>query len=222
MVEHEGWDVVGFGGLVLQEGVTLEVRWVRPGGLPTAMIEWFSPFVEEFETREDTYLVVEDVQGLSVKIRGGERLDIKVARGDRGVLDVPGRVRGRTRYWMKWSFPTALVPGRDVKPRDWVSVRKHRRIGRFSVANGLAAAHGIRPAGDESTCAVEVTEVLKGEEPWWTLGFEAAGHSEALRGTLDATAALLFSNPLPDGVELRRTDSISYSEWLDAPNRAQP
>jgi hypothetical protein len=143
-------------------------------------------------------------------IRGGERLDIKVARGDRGVLDVPGRVRGRTRYWMKWSFPTRLVPGQDVKPQDWVSVKKYRRIGRFSAAN------------DESTCAVEVTEVLKGEEPWWTLGFEAAGHSETLRGTLDDTAALLFSNPLPDGVELRMSDSISYSEWLDTPNRAQP
>ena len=202
--------------------MTLEVRWLRSGGLPAAMIEWFSPFVDEFETREDTYLVAEHVHGLSVKIRGGERLDIKVARGVHGVLDVPARVPGRTRYWMKWSFPTPLVPGLDVKPRDWVSVRKHRRIGRFSVANGIAAAHGTRPAGDESACAVEVTEVLTGEEPWWTLGFEAAGHSETLRGTLDSTAALLFSNPLPDGVGLRMTDSISYSEWLNMPNRAQP
>src|SRR4249919_1253638 len=141
--------------------MTLEVRWLRPGGLPAAMIEWFSPFVEELETREDTYLVVEHVQGISVKIRGGERLDIKVARGDRGVLDVPGWARGRTRYWMKWSFPTPLVPGQDVKPQDWVSVRKHRRIGRFSVANGVAAAHAIRPAGDQSTCAVEVTDGLR-------------------------------------------------------------
>jgi hypothetical protein len=188
----------------------LEVRWLRPGGLPAAMIEWFSPVVEEFETREDTYLVVEHINGLSVKIRGGERLDIKVARGDRGVLDVPGRARGRTRSWTKWSFPIPPVPGEEFAPPDWVPVKKDRRIGRFPGAD------------DESTCAVEVTEVLKGGEQWWTLGFEAAGHPETHRGTLDATAALLFSNPLPDGVQLRMANSISYSEWLGTPNRAQP
>jgi hypothetical protein len=197
-------------GLVSEKGVTLEMRWLRPGRLTTAMIEWSSPFVEELETREDTYLVVEHVQGLSVKIRGGERLEIKAARGDPGVLDVPGRVRGRTRYWMKWSVPIPPVPEEDAGPRDWVSVRKHRRIGRFPGAN------------DESTCAVEVTEVLKDAEPWWTLGFEAAGHPTALRRTLDATAALLLSNPLPEGVALRMADSISYSEWLNMPNRARP
>ena len=56
--------------------------------------------------------------------------------------------------------------------------------------------------------------MLKDEETWWTLGFEAAGAPETLMRTLAATAALLFSSPLPDGLQLRIADSMSYSEWL--------
>jgi len=196
--------------VAFEQGVSLEVRWLRPGGLPAAMIEWFSPFAAEFETREDTYLIAEHVHGVSVKIRGGERLDIKVAGEGCEVLDVPGRARGRTRHWTKWSFPIPPVPDEDFAPPDWARVKKHRRIGRFPGAS------------DESTCAVEVTEVLRGGEQWWTVGFEAAGRPERQRATLDATAALLFTNPLPDGVELRMTDSLSYAEWLDTPNREPP
>ncbi|HEY2788225.1 MAG TPA: hypothetical protein VGI72_02155 [Gaiellales bacterium] len=59
--------------------------------------------------------------------------------------------------------------------------------------------------------------MLKGAEPWWTIGFEAAGDRDALRGTLDATAALLLGDPLPAGLDLRMADSISYAEWLDTP-----
>jgi hypothetical protein len=95
------------------------VRWLRPGGLAPALIEWFSPFVDEFETRADAYLVDDHVQGISVKIRGGARLDIKVSGGDGGVLDVAGQARGRTQYWKKWSFPTPLVSEEDVVGLNW-------------------------------------------------------------------------------------------------------
>ncbi|HEY2788226.1 MAG TPA: hypothetical protein VGI72_02160 [Gaiellales bacterium] len=128
------------------------MRWLRPGGLAPALIEWFSPFVDEFETREDAYLVDDHVQGISVKIRGGARLDIKVSGGDGGVLDVAGQARGRTQYWKKWSFPTPLVSEEDVVGLNWVRVGKRRRIGRFSVGNASPHLTGtivhatIRPA----------------------------------------------------------------------------
>lgn len=197
----------------------MEVRWLRPGGLAPALIEWFTPFVDEVETREDTYLVAEHVTGISVKIRGGERLEIKVAGGDGGVLDVARQARGRTQYWQKWSFRTPVVSEADVAGPNWVGLGKHRRIGRFSVRNGVATPHADDPAGDD-TCAVEVTEVLKSDERWWTIGFEAAGEHDALRGTLDATAALLLSHPVPAGLDLSIADSISYSEWLHTPTEA--
>ena len=195
------------------------MRWLRPGGLAPSLIEWFTPFVDEVETREDAYLVAEHVTGISVKLRGGERLEIKVAGGDGGVLDVARRARGRTQYWKKWSFRTPVVSEEDVEGPNWVRVGKHRRIGRFSVRNGVATPHADDPARGD-TCAVEVTEVLKLEERWWTIGFEAAGDHDALRGTLDATAALLLSNPVPAGLDLRIADSISYSEWLHPPTEA--
>ena len=199
----------------------MEVRWLRAGVLAPSLIEWFSPFVDELEMREDAYLVADHVRGISVKIRGGERLDIKVVGGDGGVLDVAGRARGRPQYWTKWSFPTPSVSEEDVLGLNWVRVGKRRRIGRFSVRNGVAAAHGKDPARD-MTCAVEVTEVLKGEERWWTVGFEAAGDRDGLRATLDATAALLLGDHLPAGLDLRLADSISYAEWLDPPKGGPP
>jgi hypothetical protein len=200
----------------------LEVRWLRPGPLAPSLIEWFRPFVDELETREDAYLVAEHVQGISVKIRGGARLDIKVTGTDGGLLEVDGHARGRTQYWTKWSFPTPGVSEEDVVGLDWVRVGKCRRIGWFSVRNGVAAPHGEDRGRDNMSCAVEVTEVLKDEERWWTIGFEAAGDHQALRGTLDATATLLLGNPLPTGLELRLADSISYSEWLETAHRRIP
>jgi hypothetical protein len=43
------------------------------------VIEWFSRFVDEIESRDDTYLADPRIPGVSVKIRGGALLEIKVA-----------------------------------------------------------------------------------------------------------------------------------------------
>jgi hypothetical protein len=61
---------------------------------------------------------------------------------------------------------------------------------------------------------VELTEVRTGGDAWWTLGFEATGPASLLRSELEATAALIFGQALPDGVELRMNDSMSYAQWL--------
>jgi hypothetical protein len=68
--------------------------------------------------------------------------------------------------------------------------------------------------GGEPRCAVELTEVDVHGEAWWTLGFEATGPAEALRGELDAAAALVFAQALPGGLELGMDDSKSYAQWL--------
>ena len=98
---------------------------------------------------------------------------------------------------------------------DWVRVGKVRHIDWFSFAdNGPETARRPASADHEGTCAVEFTEVMRGAEPWWTIGFEAAGHSDTTRAAIEATAALVFGDPLTGGLELSEADSMSYSEWL--------
>jgi hypothetical protein len=192
---------------------SLEVRWIFPGPLETTVAEWFGRFPARTESREDTYLLDPQLPGLSVKVRGGEALEVKVYHGSPGVLDLPGRARGRLESWQKWSFPfSPLRPG-SADPPGWRPVRKRRRISRFSLASRqiVARAPGL---GQEPRCEVELTEVHTRGQDWWTLGFEATGPADLLRSELQATAALVFAHPLPGGVEPGPDESRSYAEWL--------
>jgi hypothetical protein len=192
---------------------SLEVRWIFPGPLETTVAEWFGRFPARTESREDTYLLDPQLPGLSVKVRGGEALEVKVYHGSPGVLDLPGRARGRLESWQKWSFPfSPLRPG-SADPPGWRPVRKRRRISRFSLASRqiVARAPGL---GQQPRCEVELTEVHTGGRDWWTLGFEATGPADLLRSELQATAALVFAHPLPGGVEPGPDESRSYAEWL--------
>jgi hypothetical protein len=67
---------------------------------------------------------------------------------------------------------------------------------------------------------VELTEVRAGGQDWWTLGFEATGPTDLLRNELQATAALVFVQALPGGVQAGTDDSTSYAEWLGQRPRA--
>jgi hypothetical protein len=68
--------------------------------------------------------------------------------------------------------------------------------------------------GDERRCEVELTEVRTGGQDWWTLGFEATGPADLLRNEIEATAALVFAQALPGGVEPGLDESRSYARWL--------
>ena len=61
---------------------------------------------------------------------------------------------------------------------------------------------------------MELTQVRTRGQDWWTLGFEAAGPAGLLRGTLEATAALVFAQALPGGMQPGPDESRSYAEWL--------
>jgi len=196
------------------EGVrSLEVRWILPGQLATAVARWFGRFPAEAESRQDTYLLQPGLRGLSVKIRAGRALEVKVYHGSPGIPEVPGRARGRIESWQKWSFPFGPLrqPGSD--PPGWSPVAKRRRISRFLPGSGgiVAGAPGLAGA---LACAVELTEVRAGGGAWWSLGFEATGPGDLLRSALEATAALVFAQALPGGVELGTDNSMSYAEWL--------
>jgi hypothetical protein len=192
---------------------TLEVRWIFPGQIDSAIARWFGRFPARTESREDTYLLHPQMRGLSVKIRGGGALEVKAYRGSPGLLEVAGRARGRMEYWQKWSFPLRPPSGDSDDPPGWTPVRKRRRLSQFPSATGptLARAPGT---GQQPRCEVELTEVHTRRQDWWTLGFEASGTAELLRNELEATAALVFAQALPGGVVPGPADSRSYAQWL--------
>jgi hypothetical protein len=198
---------------VAEEVRSLEVRWIFPGQLETAVARWFGRFPAETETREDTYLLDPQLGGLSVKIRGGGALEVKVYRGSPGILEVAGRARGRMEVWQKWSFPFSPPRQDSGEAAGWRPVRKRRRISRFSPASEPIAAR-TPGSGQEPGCEVELTEVRSRGQDWWTLGFEATGPADLLHSELQATAALVFAQALPGGVEPGPDESMSYAKWL--------
>jgi hypothetical protein len=198
---------------VAEAACSLEVRWMFPGPLDSAVAGWFGQFPAGTESREDAYLLDPQLPGLSVKIRGGEALEVKAYCGSPGILEVAGRACGRLESWQKWSFPFG-PPSRDSGgPPGWMPVRKRRRVSQFSSASGttVARAPGM---GQGPRCRVELTEVRAHGEDWWSLGFEASGAADLLRAELEATAALVFAWALPGGMVPGLADSRSYAQWL--------
>jgi hypothetical protein len=196
------------------EGVrTLEVRWIFPGELASAVAGWFARFPIKTTVLEDAYLLDPHLPGLSVKVRAEQALEVKMYRGSPGLLEVAGRAGGRLESWQKWSFPhgPASLDGRDSA--GWRPVSKRRRISRFSLAGRLARASD-QALSEGPACAVELTDVHAHGEAWWTLGFEATGPANVLRSELEAAAALVFAVALPGGLELGVDDSRSYAQWL--------
>jgi hypothetical protein len=198
---------------VSEGGRSLEVRWIFPGQLTAAVARWFARFPAGVESREDTYLLDPPLPGLSVKVRGGGALEVKVFRGSPGMLEVAGRASGQMESWQKWSFPFRPLSQHNADTAGWQPVRKRRRISRFSSAGGQMVAPAAR-LGDEPRCEVELTEVHTSGQDWWTLGFEATGPADLLRSELQTTATLVFAQALPSRVQPGPDESSSYAQWL--------
>ena len=197
---------------------SLEVRWIFPGQLEAAVARWFARFPATVESREDTYLLDPPLRGLSVKVRGSGALRVKVYRG------TPGSWRWRAAPAAAWRsgtsgpFPSArLAPASVTRPAGGRSAR-----GGGSAGSHLPAdrSRGARPA-EQPGCEVELAEVRTGGQDWWTLGFEATGPADLLRSELQATAALVFAQALPGGMEPGPDDSRSYAQWLGWPPGAE-
>jgi hypothetical protein len=200
---------------------SLEVRWFLPGRLPAAVTGWFGRFPARTESREDAYLLDPRWPGVSVKVRGGGPVEVKVYRGSPGILEVAGRARGRLEAWQKWPLPLRPLSPDSGEAAGWRPVRKRRRISRFSLADGQIAACA-QQRGHEPACEVELTEIRTSGQDWWTLAFEATGPVGLLRSQLQATAAHVFAQALPGGVEPSPDHSRSYLQWLgQRPGRRQ-
>ena len=182
-------------------GHSLEVRWIFPGPIETAVTRWFECFPVAVQSRVDTYLLAPDLPGLSVKVRGFGPLEVKLYGGSPGILDVAGRARGRIESWQKWSLPLRSTGPYVAGPASWRPVRKRRRISRF-------------PARGQARSKAELTEIHSCGRAWWTLAFEATGPAPLLGAELRATAALMFAQAMPGDVRPGTDNSTSYAEWL--------
>jgi hypothetical protein len=80
---------------------SLEVRWIFPGELSAVVAGWFARFQAETAVLEDAYLLDPHLPGLSVKVREGRALEVRVYRGS------PGFSRWRDVRAVAWS------PGRS-------------------------------------------------------------------------------------------------------------
>jgi len=198
---------------VVEGPSTAEVRWILPGQLDAAVAGWFERFPAGMESREDAYLIDPVLRGLSVKIRAGQVLEVKQYHGSPGILDAAGLARGRIESWRKWSFPFGPLGPDGAWPPGWTMVHKRRRMSRFRTAGGRLMADGAERA-TQPECAVELTEVRSGGETWWSLGFEATGPADLLRGALESTAALMFAQVPPADVEFGMSRCQSYADWL--------
>ena len=101
---------------VTEAARSLEVRWIFPGQLETAVAGWFARFPARTESREDTYLLDPQLRGLSVKIRGGRALEVKVYRGSPGILEVADRARGRMQVLAEVVLSRQPTPPRQRRP----------------------------------------------------------------------------------------------------------
>ena len=147
-----------------------------------------------------------------MKIRADATFDVKAYQGSPGLLEVPGRARGRLDSWQKLSFPLGRESELASDAAAWRRVRKVRSISWLAMpGDWLAKPEGLE---DRARCAVELTEIVMGGTTSWTLGFEASGPPEGRRDAVEAAAAFVFAEPLPGAIELRVEDSGPYTAWL--------
>jgi hypothetical protein len=128
---------------VCQPVRSLEVRWIFPGPLTAAVAGWFARFPARTQSRQDTYLLDPPLPGVSVKVRGGGPVEVKVYRGSPGTLDVASRARGRLEAWQKWSL-ALRPPGPGSSP--WPS---HLPLSSHRGDAGLRAAAIWSPGREE-------------------------------------------------------------------------
>jgi hypothetical protein len=71
--------------LVTEAVRSLEVRWIFPGQLEADVAGWFGRFPARGEVTRGHVPVEPPLHGLSVKVRGGGALEVKVYRGSSGI-----------------------------------------------------------------------------------------------------------------------------------------
>jgi hypothetical protein len=195
---------------------TMEVRWFLRGPIPREILAWFEKHGEQPAqpaTRIDHYLRLSHIDSLGVKLREGN-IEVKQRQRQLGTVRFHEHVRGMVEHWRKWSFALAATSLRDLllPPSAWLPVYKARRLHRYQVGDDGTLSSISPKVYPEQGCDLEVTQVRLHNQAWWTIGFEAFGGEDALRGNLCLVAEqILEATPPP---ALPTHDSYAYPRWL--------
>lgn len=160
--------------------ISWEVRWFGPGPLPDGLIERLRPRLpnrqrsvdldaERNEVRIDHYLIPAAglEPDLGMKLRGGQRFEVKHRTAVENVTTVSGR-RVTVERWHKAS---GAMTGHDgpppeASPLDWVPVHK-------SLWSTAITFDERRRSADRPDAALQVARVTVPGAELWTVGVDA-------------------------------------------------
>lgn len=199
---------------------TVEVRWFYTGLIPAEVSTWFDRGErppDDQPCRVDRYFRLGGMHSLGVKLRDG-RLELKQRQRSYGIVLFHERISGLVESWRKWSFEIA-ADGDNLEnllepDSSWIAIQKQRRLRRFRRTQaGETVAH---PADEYPAqgCSLELTSIMVGGKPWWSLGLESFGDNDRLQENLFAAIQhVLAQKPVPT---LAANDSYGYPTWLAA------
>jgi hypothetical protein len=195
---------------------TAEVRWFYPGAAPERMAAWFTHVDAATEVeppRVDHYLRVLETDGIGIKYREG-RIEIKQRHASVPVTLIP-RAIGLVELWRKWGFGLAAYAENGAvfeEDAEWISVEKRRWVRTYRPGPDGAIEVTQRSLLPQCECSVELTEVLVGDQAWWTLGFEASGEETTLKRSLEAVVCHVINHMPVHTFDLAH--SYGYPRWL--------
>jgi hypothetical protein len=214
--------------------LSMEVRWFAKaegtGGIPPGVQAWFSgvwpgmPLGDGLigtDGREDIYLSLPGLVDTGIKLRAGERVEIKRRLLDLGIREWTDGITGRVEQWAKWSFGLAggNDPGSPITPADmsltpgqWIVVHKLRQLRKWQVRPGDQVEPVSASAWPAEGCQLEITRLEHAGGAWWSLGFESFGSPERLEDSLETVMQRILA--CPGFPRLGAEKSYGYPEWL--------
>lgn len=197
---------------------TTEVRWFHEGEIPSSWLPWFEGFPGPWQDeppRTDSYLIIRDTDSLGIKIRQG-RLEIKQRLESWDVLKLNDHVRGLVEHWIKWSYEIVesndLPAELDQAESNWINVHKLRKLRRYQLGREGQLVSLPESVYPPDLCEVELTNVWIGQQPWWSLAFEAPGAKQSSHKVLTTISRQLFG--LEGTPKLLASNSYGYPRWL--------
>jgi len=202
--------------------VSAEIRWFWADAPPPGLEKWFCNATESTcpagggEPRRDEYLYDQSQIELGLKRRGGKPgVEVKGLVAAKWGDLTASPFLGPIELWTKWTSEVL-----ELRAGSTVPIEKVRWLRKFDTAKQFPEEIPLdskeNPLGNrarpEIGCNVELTRItLRGNEVWWTLGFESFGNIQTVNKSLDAVAMTLATRQPP---ELGTGLLMSYAHWL--------
>jgi len=186
---------------------TVEVRWFFRDAV---FRQWrLSDEFSASTSRSDWYACPCDPRS-GIKVREG-RLETKLRTGR--IPHAFPRAAGAVESWQKWSveLPADDVPSANVlQVAGWVEVCKQRDLQWWSCDERRVYQVG---ADEPHNVQCELTRLTVGNQLWWTIGFETAGHGAPSEQRLQQVVAQVLDPRIPV-IALTAENSCGFPEWL--------